>query len=117
MLAAAIYSYVDTVSMTFSIATDSVLGGYVGYVLTFVSDPYPSSTPATTGGLKNGEIYTHYSETPRGENGILPIESLSETMSVSTSGQLLYAVLNGYKTRLVKCTWRLYVHNACRYAE
>ena len=75
MLAAAIYSYVDTVSMTFSIATDSVLGGYVGYVLTFVSDPYPSSTPATTGGLQNGEIYTHYSETPRGENGILPIES------------------------------------------
>lgn len=114
VLAAAIYSYVDTVSMTFSIATDSVLGGYVGYVLTFVSDPYPSSTPATTGGLENGEIYTHYSETPRGENGILPIESLSETMSVSTSGQLLYAVLNGYKPSVVQGSSAETVYNKAK---
>ena len=97
ILAAAIYSYVDTVNMTFSISTDSVLGGKVGYVLTFVSDSVPDETPADSGGLDNAEIFTHYSENPRGEQGVLPIEKLTETMQVTTSGQLMYAAMHGYK--------------------
>lgn len=98
VLAAAIYSYVDTVNMSYTIAKDSVQGGRVGYTLTFLSSSIPDAEPDTGGGYENAAIFTHYSDSPRGEQGVLPIEKLSaDTMSVSTSGQLLYALTRGYR--------------------
>jgi hypothetical protein len=45
----------------------------------------------------NAEVTLHYASVPRAPGSALPIDSNTRTMSVSTSNQLYFAVVLGYR--------------------
>lgn len=100
LMVAATYSYAESVNMGVKVLNaDGV--GRITYSVSFLSEISPAgmySPDDTTGRYPDvDKSFTHYSETGRGENGILPIEELTYTLGVATSNQLYYAVINGYR--------------------
>lgn len=59
-------------------------------------DPDMVDTSEHNGAYVNEKVVRHYASVPRG-SGVLPIDSLTESMAVSTSMQLYYAVALGYR--------------------
>ena len=100
LMVAAAYAYAESVKMSVSVVNADA-AGRTTYKISFLSATSPSGMymPGdTTGRYPDAEnSFTHYSLSPRGEGGALPIESLGSVMEVATSNQLYFAVSNGYK--------------------
>ena len=100
IMVAAVYGYVESVSLGIRV-TSADRAGRVTYSVAVLSDlsPVGMYEPDNTDGrypdVENA--LTNYSSDPRGTGAALPIESLEYTLEVSTSNQLYYAAINGYR--------------------
>lgn len=100
LMVAATYSYAESVNMGVKVVSADG-NGRITYSVSFLSEMSP------VGMYKPDDMsdrypdvdgsFTHYSETGRGEDGVLPIDKLQYTIEVATSNQLYYAVINGYR--------------------
>ncbi len=102
IFATAIATYVESLSVGIDVRT-AVSGGAVNIIMGIKSETEPSLKTELVPGVDDEYIVPEapfvndYTETPRGEEGNLPIDTWKNTMQVSTSNQLYFAVSMGFR--------------------
>ena len=96
-------TYTESVSLSLDVVSATLGGGATNILLNINSVTGPSNKTELDPELDKDYIYQeapgidHYAENPRGQLGVLPIDSLNRTMQVATTDQLYLAVEMGYK--------------------
>ena len=99
----ALTSYTESVSLSLDIVSATLGGGETNILLKINSLSAPTTKTELDAEADKEYIYseapsvTHYASNPRGQLGVLPIDSLNRTMQVATTDQLYLAVEMGYK--------------------
>jgi hypothetical protein len=115
IVVAATNCYCETVSYTPSIISYNADTRVLDFTITFSSED--SEMTATLPGNNpyvNAEVTLHYASVPRAPGSALPIDSNTRTMSVSTSNQLYFAVVLGYRPVPVSGSPAETIYNAAK---
>lgn len=94
LFVSAIRAYVESVRIVYSIG-DCNIGGINRLTIKFVTEGVPNKAYGVSSGVKEAPSVTHYAEEGRSDGAALPIDSVTETVTVTTSNQLYLAVANG----------------------
>jgi hypothetical protein len=95
LIAASMGTYAESTSYSLTYGDTQVVGGKNKFTLKFSTSPIPTTTRNITT-RQEANVYTNYALTPREESDALPIDVLPP-FEVSTSNQLVWAALNGYR--------------------
>lgn len=96
LISAAFICYGDTAR--FSMGYNHIeISGEISITLTFPTDVNTALVPSPVNENEEYPFAAHYTKTPRSSGAALPIDANGDTLSVTTSNQLYYAVSLGFK--------------------
>ena len=94
LFVSAVRAYVESVRVVYSIG-DCNIGGINRLTIKFETEGAPDKAYGVASGVTEAPTVTHYAEEGRADGAPLPIDSVAETVTVTTSNQLYLAVAYG----------------------